>query len=352
MAAPGSVLLLGEYAVTEPDAPGVAIAIDPRVRATLTAGGSPSISGRMGAQRFTWTPRRSDSPLFTALAAECGPPAGSIVVDSTAFAGPRGKLGLGSSAAVAVAVAALLSAPRQVAEWATGSASGEAGAASDLAAGAAARSRVARAGPRGEFPTGGGPSPDGMRRRVFAAALAAHRAAQGGRGSGYDVATSVWGGAVHFFGGRAPRAVPHRPRELPALYLVQGAAPLPTSPALARYQAWRQREPGPADRFVRRSREVVEQFLAAADAAACCAAIDAGGKLTRWLGACIGVAVEPAELRDRLDRFRVRGWAAKPVGAGGELGIAAAPAGTRAPEVPHAWPLRPSADGLRWLVPA
>ena len=320
--APGSVLLLGEYAVTESDAPGVAMAVHPQVRATLTPGGSPRISGRMGARRFTWTPRHGDSPLFAALAAQCGPPAGSIAVDSTAFAGPRGKLGLGSSAAVAVAVAALLAAPGQAAACASG--------------------------PREEVPAGGGAGRDAVRRRVCAAALAAHRAAQGGRGSGYDVATSVWGGAVRLSGGGAPLVSPHRARALPALYLVQGAAPLATPAALAYYQEWRQREPDAAELFLRRSREVVEQFLAAGDATACCAAIAAGGELTRWLGARIGVAVEPPELRDRLDRFRACGWAAKPVGAGGELGVAAAPAGTRPPDTPHARPLRAAAEGLRW----
>ena len=115
-AAPGSVLLLGEYAVTEPDAPGVAMAIQPEVHATLEPGGSPRISGRMGAQWFTWTPARCDSPMFAALVAECGAPAGAITVDSTEFAGPHGKLGLGSSAAVAVAVATLLVATARAGE--------------------------------------------------------------------------------------------------------------------------------------------------------------------------------------------------------------------------------------------
>ena len=273
----------------------------------------------MGARRFTWTPRHTDSPLFAALVAGCGPPAGSIAVDSSAFAGPHGKLGLGSSAAVAVAVAALLVVPPYADRRA------------DLAARVGTGRRAARS-------------------RVFAAALAAHRAAQGGRGSGYDVATSVWGGVVRFTSGRAPAAAPCGLRSLPALYLVPGDRPLATTGAVMRYDQWRQREPGAAVRFVERSREVVEQFLAADDAASCCAALAAGGELIRWLGTRIGVAVEPAALRERLDRFRAAGWVAKPVGAGGELGIAAAPMGTPAPHVPYAQPLRPAPGGLRWLA--
>ena len=320
VAVPGSVLLLGEYAVTEPDAPGVAVALHPEVRATFDAGGPPRIAGRMGARRFTWTPAGCDSPLFAALVAECGPPSGSISVDSSGFAGPHGKLGLGSSAAAAVAVAALL-----------------------VTAGR--RDTCALA----EDPTAAGTGRYAARRRVLAAALAAHRATQGGRGSGYDVATSVWGGVVRFAGGHAPAVTTCRPRALPELYLVQGANPLATPGAVARYEEWRNLDPAPADRFRKRSRALVEQFLAAGDAAACCAAIEAGGELTRRLGERIGVAVEPPELRDRLDRFRERGWAAKPVGAGGELGIAAAPPGTPPPELPYASPLRQAEGGLRWL---
>ena len=364
VAAPGSVLLLGEYAVTEPDAPGVAVALHPEVHATLDRGGPPRIAGRMGAQRFAWTPRHCDSPLFTALVAECGPPGGSITVDSTQFAGPHGKLGLGSSAAVAVAVAALLAACRQGTECAPDrddpdDPDDRDGCGNhDLAAVARDRSDTVPGALR-DGPAGVGVSPDAARQRVFATAVAAHRAAQGGRGSGYDVATSVWGGVVRFTGGRTPGVSPHRPSELPTLYLVQGASPLATPGAVARYEEWRQREPGAADRFLGRSREVVEQFLAANNAAACCAAIEAGGELTRWLGERIGVAVEPPVLRDRLDRFRVLGWAAKPVGAGGELGIAAAPAGTQPPDVPegpygpggpYALPLRQAEGGLRCLV--
>jgi len=352
VAAPGSILLLGEYAVTEPGGPGAAMAVRPEVHATLDPGAAPRISGRMGARRFTWTPKRCDSPIFSALVAECGTPAGAITVDSTGFAGPHGKLGLGSSAAVAVAVAALLVAAPRAGERECDRAEdmGRACAGPGTAAVAGERSEAGRQAPRDDLSAGAEAVRESVRRRVFAAALAAHRAVQGGRGSGYDVATSVWGGVVSFRGGSTPAVALHRPPELPALRLVQGTMPLATAAALARYEQWRQREPHSADRFRERSREVVEHFLAAGDAAACCAAIEAGGKLTRWLGARIGVAVEPPDLRARLDRFRARGWVAKPVGAGGELGIAASPAGTVPPDPPDAPALGPAADGLRWLV--
>ena len=318
------MLLLGEYAVTEPDAPGVALGVLPEVRAAWAADGPPRITGRMGEQRFTWTPQISDSPLFAALVAECGPPRGAIEVDSGAFMGEHGKLGLGSSAAAAVAVAALLLHGPQ------------AGAAPALN-----RRRGREPPPDAQARAPRSPALD--RRRVFAAALAAHRAAQGGRGSGYDVAASVWGGVVRFTGGRTPAVKRHRPQVLPQLCLVAGAEPLATPAAVACYERWRQTWTRPPRRgSARDSRELVEQFMSATDTAACCAALSAGGELLRWLGARIGVAVEPPVLRARLSEFRARGWAAKPAGAGGELGVAAAPPGTPpAPgPAPYVIPLR------------
>ena len=310
MAAPGNVLLLGEYAVTEPDAPGIALGVLPEVRATCDADRPPRIVGRMGAQSFTWSPAGSDSALLSALVRECGAPAGTIEVDSSAFSGPHGKLGLGSSAAVAAVVAALLL----------------------------------------THDRGGGGNPEADRRRVFRAALAAHRSAQGGRGSGYDVAASIWGGVTRFSGGSLPAVCRHRPPALPVLYRVTGTRPLATPGAVARYEQWCRRATVLADDFRRRSRDTVEQFVAASDATGCCVAIRAGGALLRWLGDRIGVAVEPPELRARLERLRACGWAAKPVGAGGELGIAAAPAGLEPPTAPHVAPLELATDGLRWLT--
>ena len=310
MAAPGNVLLLGEYAVTEPDAPGIALAVLPEVRATCDASRPPRIVGRMYPRSFTWTPAGCDSALLAALVRECGTPAGTIKVDSSAFSGPHGKLGLGSSAAVAATVAALLL--------------------------------------HHDPPCGGELETD--RQRVFRAALAAHRGAQGGRGSGYDVAASVWGGVVRFTGGHLPAVRRHRPAALPSLCLVAGTTPLATPGAVARYDEWRRREPAQADAFRRRSRDVVEQFAAATDGARCCAAIRTGGELVRRLGVRIGVAVEPPDLHARLQRLRDSGWAAKPVGAGGELGIAAAPAEREPPRAPYVMPLVLAQEGLRWLT--
>ena len=253
VAAPGNVLLLGEYAITESDAPGIALGVLPEVRATFDEARPPRIVGRMGARSFTWSPTGCDSALLSALVRECGTPAGTVEVDSSALTGPHGKLGLGSSAAVAAVVAALLQ--------------------------------------HRDGPSDGDGEAD--RRRVFRAALAAHRSAQGGRGSGYDVAASVWSGVVHFTGGNLPAVCRHRPSVLPRLYLIAGTQPLATPGAVARYEQWCRCAPALADEFRRRSRDTVEQFVAATDAAECCVAIRTGGELIRWLGVRIGVEVEP-----------------------------------------------------------
>ncbi len=310
VAAPGNVLLLGEYAITESDAPGIALGVLPEVRATFDEARPPRIVGRMGARSFTWSPTGCDSALLSALVRECGTPAGTVEVDSSALTGPHGKLGLGSSAAVAAVVAALLQ--------------------------------------HRDGPSDGDGEAD--RRRVFRAALAAHRSAQGGRGSGYDVAASVWSGVVHFTGGNLPAVCRHRPSVLPRLYLIAGTQPLATPGAVARYEQWCRCAPALADEFRRRSRDTVEQFVAATDAAECCVAIRTGGELIRWLGVRIGVEVEPPALRARLERLRACGWAAKPVGAGGELGVAAAPAGREPPTAPYVMPLQVAEEGLRWLT--
>ena len=95
---------------------------------------------------------------------------------------------------------------------------------------------------------------------------------------------------------------------------------------------------------------MVEQFAAASGGAECCAAINVGGELIRWLGERIGVAVEPPGLHARLERLRAGGWSAKSVGAGAELGIAAATAGREPPCEPYVTPLALAQDGLRWLT--
>lgn len=311
------MLLLGEYAVLWPGGLGVAASVGPRARVLVRAGGDAlRIEGTDGIDRFAWPSRAGG--LLEAVIHACGrtlgraPGPALVTVDSSALTGGGRTPGLGSSAAVAAALTCAL-----------------------------------LAGPRGAPPL----------ETVFRTALRAHRAAQGGRGSGYDVAASTYGGAGLFHGGEEPRF-----ERLPAaatvpadLFLIFGDRPLATPPAIARYLAWARERPADCSRHRRVSDAIVRHALRTGGWAE---AVRAGRRVTRWLGEAIDVPVEPAALRDRLDRAAAAGHAGKPAGAGGELalcvpgpGMASVPGmapvpGMAAPAVPGARRLSVSAAGV------
>lgn len=202
--APGKLFLLGEYAVLN-GSPALLTAIDRRVQVTIVpseteAGGEHwvvhtpglhstgfqlDVMGRLP-DRFD-EQRRSDLRVFDAVRGVVLERAGSLpaalelTIDSTAFFRRTDmldshKLGLGSSAAVAVALTAALS----------------------LAAGLPAD-----------------------RSNVLELALVAHRIAQGGTGSGGDVAASVFGGLIEYSRGENPVQLPW-PRFLTVMAVVTG----------------------------------------------------------------------------------------------------------------------------------
>lgn len=153
--APGKVVLAGEYAVLG-GAPAVAMAVDRRAYVTIRPGEGDSLSS-------SGVVSEPDPRLFDLVreAAGSGPVHGAVQLDTSAFVdGQSGrKLGIGSSAALAVAAACAL------------------------------------------LPAG---SPAGQ---LQAVATAAHRAFQGGLGSGIDIATAVTGGLLRFRMGEAPEAL-------------------------------------------------------------------------------------------------------------------------------------------------
>lgn len=301
--APGSVLLLGEYAVLQPGGLGVAAAVEPRVRVRVRpAADALRIEGTDGVDRFAW--RAGAGGLLDAVVDACAielgraPDPAAVAVDSGALTGGGRKLGLGASAAVAVAVT---------------------------------RALLDGAGRGARLDT------------VFRTALSAHRAAQGGRGSGYDVAVSTYGGTGLFHGGEEPRFEP-----LPAapadLFLVLGDRPLATPPAVSRYLAWAREQPVDCRRHRRVSDAIVRHALRTGGWAE---ALRAGRRVTQWLGEHIGVLVEPDELRGRLEQVAGAGHAGKPAGAGGELAICVAAPGCAVPDRPWVRPLTVSAAGVR-----
>lgn len=196
--APGKLFLLGEYAVLD-GAPALLTAVDRRVRVTVA--GSDSGRWRVSTPGLGTAPVELDatgSPpddlddedrarlrVFAAVrdavlaAASRVPAALDVTIDSTElFSADVGghKLGLGSSAAVAVALTAALS-----------RASG--------------------------LPVG--------RSAVLKLALSAHRSAQGGTGSGGDVAASAHGGLIQYSRGSASLPLVW-PEELTIMAVVTG----------------------------------------------------------------------------------------------------------------------------------
>ena len=162
--APGKLVLTGEYAVLD-GAPAIVSSVTPRALATISSSEEFSVTatGFLDERRhFTlrdgqldWGDDASPLPLVdavwqTAALRPFDEPV-EIVIDTAAFAVNGDKLGLGSSAALAVALSAALT------EWQGGS-----------------------------------------QEDVEALAAQAHQNFQGGKGSGLDIATSVAGGMIVF----------------------------------------------------------------------------------------------------------------------------------------------------------
>jgi phosphomevalonate kinase len=303
---PGNILLLGEYAVLEEGGLGLAMAVETRVRLEAEQAPGLSIKGIWPGSSVSWTPdQRGTSVLVEAavdtVAGRLGSPlCGKVRVDSSAFFTSDGrKAGLGSSAAVCVAlVCGLLRLAGDV------------------------RPRV----------------PD-----VPGLALKAHRLSQGGRGSGYDVFSSFHGGTGLFRGGASPS---WEPRALPcdlSVLLFAGPAPVSTSESVSRYLQWKERNPGPARDFLRESNNSIRSFVESATTADARKSLGVCRRLGIELGRLIGVPAElpiPAGLDPR--------WC-KSLGAGNELGLCLTPRGARlSTDVPGVRRVRRAETGAVW----
>jgi phosphomevalonate kinase len=283
---PGNVLLLGEYAVLEEAGLGLAMAVTDCVRLEASPAETLRIETEWPGAAGSWTPEhREASPLISSvvdtIAEHLGrSPRAHVKVDSSSFFSPDGrKSGLGSSAAVTVAlVCGLL--------------------------------RAAGADPPADAPR---------------LALQAHRRAQGGRGSGYDVMTSFNGGAGLFTGGADPR---WQPCVLPGdmrLLLFSGPAPVSTAEAVARYGEWKNSDPAAAQDFLRESNNAIVSFLRAASDAQLLLWFTACRELGIELGRAIGIPADipvPPGLEPK--------WC-KALGAGNELGLCLLPRGVEPP---------------------
>lgn len=246
--APGKLMLAGEYVVVERATPALAVSVDRRleidVEAQVGTGGWRITSEALNLRD---APIEKAPFINEALARVPGAPkAGRITVRSTLGAGPD-KPGLGSSAALSVAAFA-------------------------------AFARLA----------GHNGLPD------LAPLIAAHRAAQGGRGSGYDIAACLHGGVIVF------TPVPGKPDEPPRVERIEWPKGLhaavfktkkgaSTMHMLSRMASWRDEDPETLDACIDPLAIETEDLISAFRA----------GDVDRLLTACAQVQEELGVL-DRL----------------------------------------------------
>ena len=338
--APGKLMLCGEYAALEGGIAAV-MAVDRRARAHLRAG-----EGRTGVSPFLAAARAAlESELGAHSAAARA--ARRVDVDTSALCAPTGeKLGLGSSAAATTAaLAACLGAPA-AGPWATeggppasgaGATEGRVGATEGRVGATEARAGATegRAGPtEGGSPAGsteGGSGAGGFldRTRLHRLAHRAHAEAQASlpgatRGSGVDIAASVWGGVLAVMPPPAP-GLPPGVRRLtlpPALDLVcvWTAQPADTRALVAGVTPLRTRDPATWRACLDELSAAASAFISAcdhADAAAAVTALAAGAWAVGALGRAAQVPLE-TDLHRRLAALaEPLGGALKPTGAGG-----------------------------------
>jgi phosphomevalonate kinase len=324
LSVPANILLLGEYAVLEEGGRGVALATAPRLLVGVEAAAVFGIRGDMGATALAWDADsgKEPPPLLEACIIEAGAwladaglrprfgprfrskgsqgAAFRVRIDSSAFFKPDGsKRGFGSSAAVAVGlVAALLHA--------------------------------------------GGLEGQSLEEAVFPVSLTAHRRAQGGRGSGYDVAASRFGSLGLFVGGANPAWLANPDFDLPLLWIFSGQKSVSSPSSAKEFQNWKHSAPLPHAAFFERSQAAVDRFLAATTSEAACSALAAAAELGLELGKAIGVSAS-------LERPVGLGGGAviKALGAGNELGLVALPRSASG-QPQGLEELRPERAGLRW----
>lgn len=278
--APGKLVLLGEYAVLD-GFPAIVAAVNRRASGQFVPGRSPESPLVDIAVRHA---KDALGPNRSAL------PRGSVLVDTSAFFSPNGtKMGIGSSAATAaVSVGAVL----------------------EMA----------------------GLSVTDSMDLIFDVALASHREAQGGLGSGADVAAAVYGGMLHYTRPKAggPAAI----RRLPPLAGVEmvvfaTGTPSSTVDCLQGVAAFAAASPEAHRLLLPPIAEAVGRFeagLFARDAAEIFAAIAAAHTGMELLGQAANVPIVTPVLAHAAVLASEVGGAAKPSGAGGgDVGIAFLP---------------------------
>ena len=274
VSAPGKLFLIGEYAVLH-GYHAVVAAVDRRVTGQFVPGAAPA----------TPLVEKVVEAVRAYLVEDGGSlPDGAPVLDSGALASATGKLGLGSSAAVAAAgVGAMLEAAGCDIEYTQGLA--------------------------------------------FRLANRAHRAAQGGLGSGADVAAAIYGGVLSY--ARRDGDVDVQPLDLPSgmeIIVFSTGTPSSTVDRLRALETIAE-----SDRAARQQRYAALGKIAADFVVGCAnddarAVVDAAGRANAQLSALgdlIGLPIVTPALAAAAKLAEELGGAAKPSGAGGgDVGVA------------------------------
>lgn len=273
--APGKIFLVGEYAVLEQGA--AVLAAVNRVAVAQFVPGMDAAS-RVVAEAV----RLATAEIGEAASAL---PLGSPLVSTDDFRHGDEKIGLGSSAATAVASVGAV------------------------------------------FESAGIPIAD-HRDRVFATAFAAHRAAQNGAGSGADVAVATYGGLVKVSAGSNGVPMVERLTVPAGLHLVvfwTGQA-VSTVDMIAGVQSFARKEPGAYQQIIENLQEIAGRFVAEIREGNATAAVAAAGRYGRQLedlGSAADVPIVTAPFKRASDLANELGGISKTSGAGGgDIGVA------------------------------
>jgi len=275
IAAPGKIFLVGEYAVLDG---GVAVlaALSRYAIAQYVPGTAPQ------SKVVEEAVKRALAAIGEASDAL---PTGSVLVDTDSFCHGKFKIGLGSSAATAVAtVGAMLETA--------------------------------------------GLAIEGMQHQIFAIADAAHRASQNGVGSGADVAAAVYGGFIKFVRpeGSAPVIEPVTVPSGLHLVVFWTAEPADTRSLVEAVHSYAKLAPSSYRMLMGALRTTAERFVSELAAGRATGAVVAAGRYGRQmseLGKAAGVKIVTETFERAAALARELGGDAKPSGAGGgDVGVA------------------------------
>ncbi len=161
-------------------------------------------------------------------------------------------------------------------------------------------------------------SPD-IKKEVFPLALSIHREFQGGKGSGYDIAASLFGGAGVFTGGIIPSWQPIKKAWFEYLHLIRGDEEASTKEFLSLFHQFGINNPAQFKQFLHQSNAIVEKITLCDETQAALELFFEASKLNQWIHQKLGISSEGAMLKAQLNCFREYHFPGKSLGAGGEI---------------------------------